>query len=60
MQIRCNIGTKQGEKACDSKSFIAVPDDFKIHRTCVEVVGEEGDDGVDRNHEENSYDADGY
>ena len=60
MQIRCDIGAKQGKKACNSECFIAIPNYFKINRARVEVVREEGDDGVDRDHEKYSYDADGH
>lgn len=55
MQIRCDVMAHEGKEACNSKGLVAVSKDIEIDRVDVEYVGEEGDNGVDRYHEQNPY-----
>ena len=51
MQVRRNVVAEQGKKARNRKCFVAVPDGVEVDGVHVEVIGQEGNSGVDR-HEE--------
>ena len=57
MQIRRHIVTEQVEETSDGESLVAVAQDVEVDAVFVEEVGEEGDDGVDGDHEEDADDA---
>ena len=57
VQIRRDVMAEQGKEAGNCKSLVTVAEDFKVDSMAVEDVGEEGDCGVDRHHEEDSDDA---
>ena len=51
MQIGSNVGTEQAEEGGDCECFITVAEDLEIDAVVVVEDGEEGDRGVDRDHE---------
>lgn len=57
MQVRRDIVAQQGEEAGDGKGLVAVAQDLEVNGVQVEVKGEVGDGGVDRDHEEDSDDT---
>ena len=42
---------QQGEEGGNSESFIAIANDFEVDGVPVEVIREEGDEGVEWDHE---------
>ena len=59
MQIRRHVVTEQVEEAGDGERLVAVAQDVEVDAVFVEEVGEEGDDGVDGDHEEDADDTGG-
>ena len=57
MQIRGHVMTEQVEETSDGESLVAIAQDIEVDAVFVEKVGEEGDDGVDGDHEEDADDA---
>jgi len=57
MQIRRNISTQQRKEGADRKRLVTIPQSFEIDRMTIVVEGEEGDDGVDGDHEEDADDV---
>lgn len=49
--------TKQCKEACNSECFVAVPNNLKVYSMFVVIVGEKGDEGVNRDHEEDTDDT---
>jgi hypothetical protein len=52
MQVRGEVVTHQSEEGDNSDSFVAISGDFEIYGMSVICVGEEGNEGVDGNHEQ--------
>lgn len=57
VQTRRDVMTHESEKAGNGKSLVAVSQDFEVHGFLVVEVAEEGDNGVDGDHDKNSNDA---
>lgn len=57
VQVGTNVGAEQTKEGSDGEGFITVSYDFKIDTVVVVDEGEEGDGGVDRDHEQNANDV---
>ena len=57
VQIRCQICAHQAEERGDRECLVTVPNDLKVDAVLVVVDREEGDGGVDRDHEEDANDV---
>lgn len=57
VQIRRNVVAHEREEAGNGEGFIAVSQNLEVYGFLVIEVAEEGDDGVNRDHDENSNDA---
>ena len=57
MQIRFQILAHQREETGDSEGLVAVPQNLPVDGVPVVLVRDEGDDGVDGEHEEDADDV---
>lgn len=57
VEVGGNVGAKEGEEGGDGERFVTVADDFKVDTVVVIVEGEEGNGGVDGDHEQNANDV---
>lgn len=54
VQVGRDVVAHEGEEGSNTEGFVAVADDLEIDRILVEEDAEPRDDGVDRNHPQNS------
>ena len=57
VQTRSDVMTHESEKAGNGKSLVAVTQDFEVYGFLVVKVAEEGDNGVDGDHDKDSDDT---
>jgi hypothetical protein len=57
VQTRSDIMTHESKEAGNGKSLVAVSQDFEVYGFLVVEVAEEGDNGVDGDHDKDSDDA---
>jgi hypothetical protein len=57
MDVGGNVIADEGEEGGDGEGFVAVAQDFEVDGVAVVEVGEEGDGGVDGDHEQNADNA---
>lgn len=51
MNVRSDVRAEKREETSDGKSFVTIAEDFVIDRFMVEIVFEERNNAVDRDHE---------
>jgi len=57
MKCRFDVIAEQREEACDSEGLVAIAEHLPVDGTVEVVVGDEGDDGVNGNHGEDTDDV---
>ena len=56
MKCRFDVIAEQSEEASDGESFITIAEDLPVDCMPEVEVGDEGDDGIDGNHSEDTND----